>query len=1421
MNSKRRIRRSWRRAGSRVALASSLALALPQWQVHAAADAAGNDPQRKPEQPQPKPKPQARQPRLSDWLLQQKPQPDDYPLGVSWRVPDEVPAQTMLKLGLLADLSGSERRVRADAGAMKRLRDWVSMLPVTGRVPVAQADGRWLQVNPAKDPVLGPGHTVLMPRRPKTVTVVRDDGTRCRVVHVQGREAAAYVAACTPHGGADWAWIAQPDGRVQRFGIAGWNAERQDEPAAGAWIWAPLRGSAWSEEFSDRLIRFLATQGPAPDTQPREEPGAGPRAQDDRASGEQSGGTASGGEGMMLGGGMSLGLSQGVLADRPPDRVSEALTTPVVLRAEEPPLRSRDLPVSSSDWGGVGLLQTPTARMREAGHLSFHYSRVEPYSHGNIMFQPFDWLEAGFRYTDVSNRLYGPAELSGDQSYKDKSIDVKFRAWKESAYLPEVAIGLRDVGGTGLFAGEYVVANKRTGNFDWSLGLGWGYVGGRADMRNPLRVFNNRFDVRTGATGQGGDFSLSRYFRGPTAVFGGVQYHTPWDPLTIKVEYEGNDYQNEPQANNQPQRSPVNVGIVYKAAKGVDLSLGFERGNKAMFGVTLYTDLPRLGQPKLSDPRPVPVAEARPAREPVWNTTARELARQTDWTIRSIEQHANEVRVVVDDAGAAYWRERVDRGVAVLHRDAPAHVDLFKLTYRAAGNEVAEHVIDREAWVAERVHPLPPSARRESVVAQPPQPAAAADAADVVHSGPGRETFEHGLRLSYAQTIGGPDAFVLWQLGLVESARLRLRDDTWIQGSARLRVADNYDQFKYTGPSNLPRVRTFLREYLTSSRLTIPNLQLTHVGRVGENHYYSAYGGYLEEMFGGAGAEWLYRPFASRFAFGVDVNAVRQREFEQHFGFRDYDVVTGHGSVYWDTGWNDVLATLHVGRYLAKDVGATLQLARAFRNGVTIGAFATRTNVSSAEFGEGSFDKGIWISVPFDALFTRSSRSNFSTVWKPLTRDGGAMLARAVQLYGLTAARSDRTLWSAPAPQPNEKLKVTEQQVENVPAKANVLEPYTKVTPKPPARQWERAGSMNQHRLVEALYAQGFRNIEVDYDTSHRIVVSASNDLLHPVGRAAGRAARAALLQAPLEARGIELTLSSGVTRQVRYEFFDLDALQRYFDGEINVEALRPKVKVEWLNPGARVRDPLQGLDDLDPEARPKVLSAVVPDTFSVSRVANDYVAAAETAAKMDWLRAGVVGAGLVLSSSALDNRAARFAQEHGSKRWMTQGIRVGDAIPWLAMGAAGLAALDGSDPRRSRTGYAAVEAGATGFALATGLKYAFGRARPSTGLDNRQFEWGSRSDSFHALPSRHALVAWSVATPFALEYDMPWLYGVAALANLSRIGSREHWVSDTVASSLLGYGLGRIFWQSSRNQGKGEPKVFFDGSSLSMLWDW
>ncbi|MCG6951070.1 MAG: YjbH domain-containing protein, partial [Betaproteobacteria bacterium] len=407
--------------------------------------------------------------RLSEWLLAQPVDPNAYPLGLSWRVPGEVAAQLALRRDLLAAIGASNE---ADPAAAARLRDWIVTLPVTGRVPVAIADARWLQANPKRDPVIAPNDTVVLPQRPHTVTVVTQAGLRCSVPHAAGYEARAYLEACDPEhaGSADWAWIAQPDGSVQRFGIAIWNGGKQDEPAPGAWIWGPSRSSGWREAVGSDLIRFLATQGPAPDP--------------------------------------------------PPEREAREARLPPT-----PPARSgQGLRLSASDWGMIGLMQMPTARMRPAGDFSATLSYANPYMRGNVFAQPIDWIEAGFRYIDIRNRAYGDPSYASDQGYKDKGFDVKFRLWKESYWLPQVALGFRDFVGTGLFSGEFLAASKRTGPFDWTLGVGWGYIAGRVDARDP----------KTASQGQVGNFNFGAYFSGPAKAFGGVQYQTPWAPLALK-----------------------------------------------------------------------------------------------------------------------------------------------------------------------------------------------------------------------------------------------------------------------------------------------------------------------------------------------------------------------------------------------------------------------------------------------------------------------------------------------------------------------------------------------------------------------------------------------------------------------------------------------------------------------------------------------------------------------------------------------------------------------------------------------------------------------------------------------------------------------------------------------------------------------
>jgi hypothetical protein len=445
--------------------------------------------------------------------------------------------------------------------------------------------------------------------------------------------------------------------------------------------------------------------------------------------------------------------------------------------------------------------------------------------------------------------------------------------------------------------------------------------------------------------------------------------------------------------------------------------MGFERGNQVMLGLTFHGGLNRLYSPKLLDPVLPKVSALASGQLPpaVVGATAKNIEAYTGWSVRSLAHLGNATVLEAEADNALHLQERVERAVAVLHQDTPASSRQFILRLSERGLPMSDITIDRAEWLARHVAPESPAmvlpAQRVAYGAPVSGNQALPTTEQAALSKPG---FKLDWGPSYGQTLGGPDGFLLYQIGVKTNLEHRFTDSTWLSGAMDFRLLDNYDKFKVTGPSNLPRVRTYAREYVTTSRLTLPLLQLTHVQNLGSNQYVSAYGGMLESMYGGVGAEWLYRPWQSRLAFGIDANYVRQRDFRQNFSFQDYNVGTGHATLYWDTGWNDVQAKLSVGRYLAGDSGATLDVKRVFQNGVSVGAWATKTNVSAEQFGEGSFDKGIYATIPFDVMLPKSSPSTANIVWNPLTRDGGARLNRRFTLFDLTKQRDWRALQWGP-----------------------------------------------------------------------------------------------------------------------------------------------------------------------------------------------------------------------------------------------------------------------------------------------------------------------------------------------------------------------------------------------------------------------
>lgn len=681
---------------------------------------------------------------------------------------------------------------------------------------------------------------------------------------------------------------------------------------------------------------------------------------------------------------------------------------------------------SMGDYGNVGLLQMPTARMAPDGQLSLGFSRIWPHERYTVTMQVLPWLEATLRYTNTLNRLYGPAEFSGDQTWKDRGFDVKVRLLEESADNPEIALGLRDLAGTGAFSGEYLVANRRFYDWDFMLGLGWGQLGTRGHLRNPLRSLSSAFATRNRDVGQGGTVDFGTLFRGErVSLIAGVSYRTAIEGLTLKAEYDGNNYQHEAANNNLPVRSPINFGANYRLNPWVDLSLGFERGNRMMFQLVFKDNFKSsAGFPKYDPPpekvvpRPFPIVAqpqaeksqtqpttTRPSVAPALERVASRLA-SAGFAVATLDIGAEGRRLIVR-LSQRTWRNHAQaagRAARVIANSAPPEVEEIVIAHLESGVETHRLTFwrrdleqaDTGAIAAEDLWRKTGSTAPQAYVAAPPNQHLTNPARYPAF----RWQWSPGLR----QHIGGPDDPYFYQIYLNIGGELQIAPGLSLTGSLGFDVHNNLDALKLPSDSQLPHVRSDIKEYLKQGKSNIARLQADYLMQWSPDLYLKASAGLLEEMFAGAGVEALYRPYDRRWSIGGNVYRARQRDYDQRFALRDYAVTTGHVDIHYRLPFYNIQTTLSVGRYLAGDRGATLELSRQIGNGARVGIWATRTNVSAEQFGEGSFDKGIYISFPMDRVSLFSSRNVLNFSWRPLTRDGGQKLAPGKPLGSLLQA---------------------------------------------------------------------------------------------------------------------------------------------------------------------------------------------------------------------------------------------------------------------------------------------------------------------------------------------------------------------------------------------------------------------------------
>ena len=199
-----------------------------------------------------------------------------------------------------------------------------------------------------------------------------------------------------------------------------------------------------------------------------------------------------------------------------------------------------------------------------------------------------------------------------------------------------------------------------------------------------------------------------------------------------------------------------------------------------------------------------------------------------------------------------------------------------------------------------------------------------------------------------------------------------------------------------------------------------------------------------------------------------------------------------------------------------------------------------------------------------------------------------------------------------------------------------------------------------------------------------------------------------------------------------------------------------------------------------------------------------------------EWAGGSAVAGAALLAGAVLDKPVDKFVKKHQENKVVRTFGNFGKAMPLVLVGGAG-AALAFGDDRASNIGLISMEAVAASIGMTQVGKYAVGRARPGA----EQGPWsqvdGNRSNA--SFPSGHSAVSFAAVTPFAKEYDAPWLYGVAALSSAGRVAARQHWVSDTVAGGILGYAVGSWLWQSQRDNRGSVLSVVPTPKSINVAW--
>ncbi len=666
-----------------------------------------------------------------------------------------------------------------------------------------------------------------------------------------------------------------------------------------------------------------------------------------------------------------------------------------------------------NSYGMPGMIDMPTAFGHEDAELATTVSSFAGQTRSILSFQISKRLTAAFRYSFLYDlrATSDPASTAYDHIF-DRSFSVQYRLRDETDYLPAFAIGLNDIVGTGIYGGEYIVATKTvTPTLRATLGLGWGRYGSVGGFSNPLSIFGERFKTRPAGGTDTGAFDPGAWFHGDAAFFGGLEWLMNARTRMV-LEYSSDAYARE-DGLAFDRRSPFNLGVEWQASDKTTIAANYLYGSELGLRVTYALNPKRSSHGSGRETAPPPVAPRYMAAAASWGEMGQDRFRSAltrglegqGLALEGLKVSGRKLSVGIRNTRYGIQTQALGRTARILTQVAPAEVEVFEIILSDKGIPVTSVTLRRQDIETLEFHSVAPDLLRvNTIILDAPE---RLPGADLVYP-----RLEYGLSPYLLPSLFDPDSPFRADAGIALTGRFEPVPGLVFSGRVHQKIVGNLDQGDRVSTSVLPHVRSDAYLYYKESNTTVQDLTVGYYFRPAANWFGRVTLGYLEAMYGGVSAELLWKPQNSALALSGELNYVKQRDFNQLFGFQDYEIATGHLSAYYEFG-GGYTGQLDVGRYLAGDIGATVALNREFDNGWRIGAFATVTDVSRADFGEGSFDKGIRLSIPQDWVTGKPSRLVLDSTIRPVQRDGGARVNVPGRLYetvrGLQSTKLDAT----------------------------------------------------------------------------------------------------------------------------------------------------------------------------------------------------------------------------------------------------------------------------------------------------------------------------------------------------------------------------------------------------------------------------